>query len=306
MDAGRAMQSSIAKGFCSYLAVERSLSLNTIEAYQRDIEKFLLYLQNGKRKKENIASIEPIDIELFVQDLAKIGLSVASQARAISSIKSFFDYCLVEQMVKNNPAELIETPKLKRKLPDVLSIEEIEKMIAEIDHSREEGLRTRAIIEVLYGSGLRVSELTHLLLSNILFDEELLVVIGKGNKERIVPMSSISIQHLKIYIENVRVRIKPVDGFENFVFLNHRGRNLSRVSVFLAIKQLVHVAAIKKAISPHSLRHAFATHLLEGGADLRSIQQMLGHEHITTTEIYTHLNKEYLRQTLEKFHPMYN
>jgi len=232
-----------------------------------------------------------------------LGMIPSSQARILSGIKSFYKYLLVEDLIKNNPAELLESPKKQRKLPDTLSILDINKLIEAIDLSRPDGARNKAIIEVLYSCGLRVSELTELKLSNLYLDIEFVKVLGKGSKERLVPMGGEAIKALKIWIENVRVHIPIKKGEEDLVFLNRRGSRLSRVYIFMLIKQLAELAGIKKSISPHTLRHSFATHLVEGGADLRAVQEMLGHESITTTEIYTHLDREYLRETIVSFHP---
>jgi len=243
------------------------------------------------------------DLRQFINWINELGMIPASQARILSGIKSFYKYLLAENMIKNNPAELLESPKKQRKLPDTLSYQEINKLIETINLSKPDGTRNKAIIEVLYSCGLRVSELTELKLSNLYLEIEFVKVIGKGNKERLVPIGGEAIKALKLWIEHDRVHIPIKKGEEDMVFLNRRGSRLSRVYIFMLIKQLAEAAAIKKSISPHTLRHSFATHLVEGGADLRAVQEMLGHESITTTEIYTHLDREYLKETIVSYHP---
>jgi integrase/recombinase XerD len=235
--------------------------------------------------------------------LGSMGISPRSQARIISGIKAFFRYLLFEDLIKHDPASLLESPKLGRKLPDTLSVPEIDLILKSIDHSTPEGARNRAMIETLYSSGLRVSELLALKLSDVHRDIGFIRVRGKGNKERLVPIGASALKYLDIYIEQVRVKVPVKPGYESIVFLNRWGRGLSRVSVFNIVKHLVANAGLKKSISPHTFRHSFATHLLEGGADLRAVQQMLGHESITTTEVYTHLDRDYLRQVITEFHP---
>jgi integrase/recombinase XerD len=293
---------SAIKGFQAYLKLEKGLSDNSIEAYSRDIEKLQQYadVQPNKLSPE-VFSLN--DLRLFINWVNELGMIPSSQARILSGIKSFYKYLLVEDIIKNNPAELLESPKKQRKLPDTLSYQDINKLISAIDLSKSDGARNKAIIEVLYSCGLRVSELTELKLSNLYLDIEFIKVIGKGNKERLVPMGGVAIKALKIWIENVRVHVPIKKGEEDMVFLNRRGSRLSRVYIFMLIKQLAELAGIKKSISPHTLRHSFATHLVEGGADLRAVQEMLGHESITTTEIYTHLDREYLKETIISYHP---
>ncbi|HEY4194700.1 MAG TPA: site-specific tyrosine recombinase XerD [Mucilaginibacter sp.] len=293
---------SAIKGFQAYLKLEKGLSDNSIEAYSRDIEKLRQYadVQPGKLNPE---AFSLNDLRLFINWINELGMIPSSQARILSGIKSFYKYLLIEDIIKNNPAELLESPKKQRKLPDTLSYQDINKLIGAIDLSKPDGARNKAIIEVLYSCGLRVSELTELKLSNLYLDIEFIKVIGKGSKERLVPMGGEAIKALKIWIENVRVHVPVKKGEEDLVFLNRRGSRLSRVYIFMLIKQLAEAAGIKKSISPHTLRHSFATHLVEGGADLRAVQEMLGHESITTTEIYTHLDREYLKETIISYHP---
>jgi integrase/recombinase XerD len=294
-------QSAI-KGFQSYLKLERSLSGNSIEAYTRDIEKLAQFAdtETGSIKPENITLA---DLRRFINWVNELGMIPSSQARTLSGIKAFYKYLLMEDVIKVNPSELLEGPKITRKLPDTLSYEDINKIIAAIDLSKPEGPRNKAIIEVLYGCGLRVSELTELKLSNLYLDIEFIKVTGKGSKERLVPVGGSAIKALKTWIEEVRVHAAIKKGEEDLVFLNRRGSRLSRVFIFMVIKDLAVLAGIRKTISPHTFRHSFATHLVEGGADLRAVQEMLGHESITTTEIYTHLDREYLKSTIIQFHP---
>jgi integrase/recombinase XerD len=292
------------KGYKAWLQLEKSLSGNSVEAYLRDIDKLTEFLESTGKKKSP-ADISLKELQQFIKFIAELGLSDTSQARIISGIRSFYKYCLAEAITQKDPTLLLETPKLRRKLPDVLSFEEIEKIIAQIDMSKPEGPRNKAILETLYGCGLRVSELVNLRLSQLYTDVGFIRVIGKGDKERLVPIGKSAIKHIKIYRDRVRVHLQAQRGHEDILFLNYRGRKLSRVMIFLLLKDLVSKAGIKKSISPHSFRHSFATHLIEGGADLRAVQEMLGHASITTTEIYTHLDREFLRKTLEKYHPGY-
>jgi integrase/recombinase XerD len=293
---------SAIKGFQAYLKLEKSLADNSIEAYGRDIEKLYQFsdLQIVKLKPETITLG---NLREFINWAINLGMIPSSQARVLSGIKAFYKYLLMEDLIKIDPSELLESPKIQRKLPDTLSYQDINKLIAAIDVSKPEGARNKAILETLYGSGLRVSELTELKLSNLYLDIEFIKVTGKGNKERLVPIGAEAIRALKIWIENVRVHIAIKKGEEDMVFLNRRGSRLSRVYIFLMIKELVELTGLKKTISPHTFRHSFATHLVEGGADLRAVQEMLGHESITTTEIYTHLDREYLKSTISQFHP---
>ena len=290
------------KGFKAYLQLERSLSGNSIEAYLNDIEKLTNFLQaNGDLK--NPSEIKLADLQRFIQWIAELGMSATSQARIISGIRTFYKYCLLEDISNIDPTTLLEAPKLKRALPDVLSFDEIENVISQIDLSTAEGTRNKAILETLYSCGLRVSEAVNLKLSQLFLDVGFIRVLGKGNKERLVPIGDSAIKYINIYKKTVRVHQPIQPGEEDIVFLNRRGKRLTRVMIFLIIKDLVKKAGIKKNISPHTFRHSFATHLVEGGADLRAVQEMLGHESITTTEIYTHLDREFLRKTLEQFHP---
>ncbi len=288
--------------FKHYLKLERALADNSIEAYVRDIIK----LQQFANSEEQ--SISPLDITYanitdFIQLLNELGMSAYSQARIVSGIKSFFKYLLFEGIIKTDPTQLIESPQIGRKLPDTLDIHEIDKLLAAIDHSKPEGPRNRAILETLYSCGLRVSELISLRLSNLYIDAGYIRVIGKGDKERLVPIGREAIKYITIYREQSRVFLEIKSGNEDYVFLNRRGAMLSRVMIFTIIKNLAKVAGITKNISPHTFRHSFATHLIEGGADLRAVQEMLGHESITTTEIYTHLDRAYLQQVIQEFHP---
>ena len=282
--------------FKTYLKLEKKLSGNTIEAYLRDVQK----LQNFA--ESNPLKITKPEIEEFLYQYAKEKYSARSQARLVSSLKSFFNYIQFEEWRADNPAELLESPKLGMKLPDTLSEKEINNLISKIDLSLPEGHRNVAILETLYGCGLRVSELTELKLSDLFFPENFIKVTGKGNKQRLVPISDYTIKFINIYKNEIRVHVPIQKGFEDYLFLNRRGKKLTRVMIFTIIKQLAEKAEIHKKISPHTFRHSFASHLLENGADLRSIQMMLGHESITTTEIYTHLDDTQIRKALE-LHP---
>jgi integrase/recombinase XerD len=282
--------------------LERSLSGNSVDAYEHDIEKLQQYIKTLSQpispEKLNLQNLQD-----FLKWINELGMSSRSQARVLSGIKSFYKYLLLENVVTDDPTTLLEGPKLGRKLPDFLTVEEINTIIATIDLSKPEGERNKAMLETLYSSGLRVSELVGLKKSNVHPEIGLLRVVGKGNKERLVPMGSVAIKQIGIYENNYRNRLQIKPGNEDFLFLNRRGAKLTRVMVFTIIKDLVAKAGIKKSISPHTFRHSFATHLIEGGADLRAVQEMLGHESITTTEIYTHLDREYLRSALLQFHP---
>ncbi len=290
------------KGFRAYLQLERSLSEHSITAYLTDLDKLTSFLQASGLKK-NPAQLELKDLQKFVQWVAELGMTPSSQARIISGIRTFYKYCLMEDITKTDPTTLLEAPKLKRSLPDVLSFEEIEKMISVIDLSTPEGTRNKAILETMYSCGLRVTELVNLKLSQLFPEIGFIRVIGKGNKERLVPVGRTAIKFIEIYRKTVRNHQSIQKGEEDIVFLNRRGKRLTRVMIFLIIKDLAAKAEINKNISPHTFRHSFATHLVEGGADLRAVQEMLGHESITTTEIYTHLDREFLRKTLQQFHP---
>ena len=288
------------KEFKSYLKIERSLSDNTIDSYLRDIRKLAKF---SKEKDLNELQITKAKVKEFIAEINKEGISARSQSRIISGIKAFYKYLILEDYLKINPTELIESPRIGMKLPDTLSIEEIDSLISAIDLSHPQGERNRAILEVLYSCGLRVSELTNLKLSNIRFKEGYVKVLGKGNKERFAPIGNSAIKFLNIYLNEIRNHQTIKKGSEDIVFLNRRGNKLTRVMIFTIIKQLAEKIGMKKKISPHTFRHSFATHLIEGGADLRAIQEMLGHESITTTEIYTHLDREYLRKSIMQFHP---
>ena len=288
------------KGFKSYLQIERSLSDNSVQAYIRDVKKFANYaIPIGLSELK----VTRVDISTFLAQINQEDISSRSQARIISGIKAFYKYLIMEDYLKINPTDLIESPKIGLKLPDTLSLIEIDKIISAVDLSNKQGERNRAILETHYSCGLRVSELVNLQLSNIHFKEGYLKVTGKGNKERLAPIGGRAINYLTIYINHVRNHQSIKKGNEDFVFLNNRGSKLTRVMIFLIIQKLTERIGLKKKISPHTFRHSFATHLIEGGADLRAVQEMLGHESITTTEIYTHLDNEYLRGNIIQFHP---
>ncbi|MBX9850205.1 MAG: site-specific tyrosine recombinase XerD [Cytophagaceae bacterium] len=290
------------KQFKNYLQLERSLSSNSVEAYVHDVVKLREFLEisNIKAAPENITTNQLRDFLKFVNEL---GMTPHTQARVLSGIKAFYKFLILEEIITEDPTALLEAPKLGRKLPDTLSFEEIEKILTAIDLSTPEGGRNRAMLETLYSSGLRVSELVELRLSNLFFDIGFLKVLGKGNKERLVPIGTDALKYIRIYKEEIRVHIPVQKEFENYVFLNRRGKKLSRVMVFKIIKELAEKIGLKKSISPHTFRHSFATHLIERGADLRAVQEMLGHESITTTEIYTHLDRDYLKQIITDYHP---
>ena len=292
-------ESSI-KEFKYYLKVERSLADNSIQSYLRDINKFANYCRDIKKNEKSVATQ---DIRNFISHLVSEKISPRSQARIISGIKAFYKYLILEDYIKDDPTLLIENPKIGLKLPEVLSVEEIELIISSIDFSKKQGQRNKAIIETLYSCGLRVTELINLKISNINFNDEYIKVIGKGNKERLTPIGSNALKYIQIYVNEVRIHKKISKGNEDIVFLNNRGSKLSRVMIFTLIKNILKKIGIKKKVSPHTFRHSFATHLIEGGADLRAVQEMLGHESITTTEIYTHLDKDYLRSNIMQFHP---
>jgi len=291
------------RGFKGFLAIEKSLSDNSIEAYLRDIDKLTQYLELENKTSLTPSQLTLDDLQHFLATVVELGLSSRSQARVISGIKAFYNYLLIENLTDINPAELLESPKLGRKLPDTLSVAEIQQLIDAIDLSSMNGERNKAILETLYGCGLRVSELVNLKISNIYFEEEFIKVVGKGDKERLVPISGSALKQISIYLKQVRNHVKIAKGFEDFVFLNRSGKSLTRVMIFTIIKQLTEVTGIKKTISPHTFRHSFATHLVNAGADLRAVQDMLGHVSITTTEIYMHLDTSYLHEEIRKFHP---
>jgi integrase/recombinase XerD len=289
------------KSYQSYLRIERGLSKNTIDNYSYDIERLFLFLE------ENAIAISPIKIteetiQQFIYSVSK-EVNPRSQARIISGLKSFFSYLIFEDYRSDNPMELIETPKTGRKLPDTLSVDEIDVLISAIDLSSNEGERNRAMLETLYGCGLRVSELVSLKISDLFFEEGFVKITGKGNKQRFVPVGSLTQKYIQIYRDSQRIHLNVKKGHEDTLFLNRRGGQLSRAMVFTIIKDLASKTALHKNISPHTLRHSFATHLLENGADLRSIQLMLGHESITTTEIYVHLDRKFLTEVMNTFHP---
>jgi integrase/recombinase XerD len=293
------------KHFGHYLRIERSLSPNSIEAYLHDVELLRQFVSISYPKLSPL-KVTPDHLRAFLEYINTLGMSAHSQARILSGLKGFYKYLFFEELISIDPSALIEGPRLGRKLPDTLSYHEIEKLLETIDLSKPEGARNRAMLEVLYSSGLRVSELVDLRLNNVYFDVGFLRVIGKGNKERLVPIGKDALKYLKIYCEEIRGKPphKPQQkGNEGYAFLNRNGRRLTRVMVFTIIKNLAKQIGLKKTISPHTFRHSFATHLIEGGADLRAVQEMLGHESITTTEIYTHLDRDYLRQVIQEFHP---
>lgn len=292
------------KGYKAYLRLEKSLSDHSVEAYLHDVTKLTEYLQIVNQEK-NPAALTLKDLQAFVKWIGELGMGATTQARIISGIRSFYKYLLTEQLITIDPSTLLEAPKTRRKLPDTLSFEEIELLIATIDLSNPEGTRNKAILETMYSCGLRVSELVGLKISCLYLDIGFIRVIGKGDKERLVPIGSDAINCIKIYKDRVRSHQSVSEKNQDILFLNRRGNALSRVMIFYIIKSLATTAGITKVISPHTFRHSFATHLVEGGADLRAVQEMLGHESITTTEIYTHLNRDFLRDTLQQFHPAF-
>lgn len=296
------MENSFRKGFKTFLKLEKSLSNNSVDAYVRDLEKLFQYVEiSGLNTSTTKLVLE--DLQAFVHWIADLGMSPMSQARIISGIKAYYKYLILEGEISVNPSELLEAPKTGRKLPDTLSIQEIDDIVGAVNLSKAEGQRNRAIIETLYSCGLRVSELITLRLTDLFFEEGFVKVKGKGNKERFVPIGGKAIREIESYFEATRNKQSIKPGHEDTLFLNRRGAGLTRVMIFKIIKDLVKVCGIKKSISPHTFRHSFATHLLEGGADLRAIQEMLGHESITTTEIYTHLDRDFLRSEIIEFHP---
>ncbi|MEJ6637648.1 MAG: site-specific tyrosine recombinase XerD [Crocinitomicaceae bacterium] len=286
--------------FVSYLKIEKGLSANSILAYQNDVNKLLNYCSEQELK---VKDVEYRHLQTFITELYDLGLSARSQARIISGIKQFFSYLIIENLITLDPSEMLEQPRIGRKLPEVLSIEEVDALIAAIDLSRKEGQRNRAILEVLYSCGLRVSELTNLKFTDLFYDEGFIRVIGKGNKERLVPLSKSVEIEIDAYKKDFRSKLEIKPGHENFIFLNRRGKQLTRVMIFVIVKDLAQRIELQKVISPHTFRHSFATHLIEGGANLRAIQDMLGHESIITTEIYTHLDQSFLKDAILSFHP---
>ncbi len=299
------MWESYKKGFKSYLRMERSLSENSITAYMEDVHKLTSYFE-GLEQSPQPKDVSRKDLEQFVKWVVDLGLAPHTQARIISGIKAFFRFLEIDEVISDDPTAMLEGPKLGRKLPDTLNNAEIEEMLDQIDRSSPEGERNRAIIETLYACGLRVSELVTLRISNLFFQDGFLRVIGKGDKERLVPIHDFAAKSIDLYLKEVRVHIQPKPGEEDYVFLNRRGSHLSRVMIFYIIRDLAAKAGIRKTISPHTLRHSFATELVENGADLRAVQEMLGHASITTTEIYTHLDRKFLKKTILEHHPMYN
>lgn len=293
-------QERLIQNFKTYLRLERSLSDNSVSAYLEDIHKLSVYCDSQQLK---LTDLTYAHLSSFTESLSELGISPRTQARIISGIKSFYKFLLLEKVISEDPTGLLESPKIGRHLPDVLSNNEINDLISHIDLSKPEGQRNKAIIETLYGCGLRVSELINLKISEIFFDEMFIRVIGKGDKQRLVPINNTALKEINLYLNFDRVKLDIKKGHEDFLFLNRRGRQLSRVMIFTIIKNLAEVSGIKKNISPHTFRHSFATELLERGANLRVIQEMLGHSSIMTTEIYTHLDKTLLSQTVNEFHP---
>jgi integrase/recombinase XerD len=290
------------QGFKSFLTLEKSLSANSIEAYLHDVEKLHQFLEY-KKYMLSPKEIELKQLQEFLKWVTELGMTARSQARVISGVKAFYKYLLLENVLNTDPTALLEAPKLGRKLPETLSVGDINKIIDGIDLSTPEGVRNKAMLETLYSCGLRVSELVNLKISNLFLKNGFVKVTGKGDKERLVPIGSIAVKHITVYKDEVRCHMAIKKDQEDFLFLNRRGAKLTRVMVFTIIKRLAEKTGLKKHISPHTFRHSFATHLIEGGADLRAVQEMLGHESITTTEIYTHLDRDYLRQAILQFHP---
>ena len=293
------------KGFKAWLRLEKSLSDHSVEAYLHDVEKLTQFLQLHQMMKSP-AEVALKELQQFVKWVGELGMTASSQARIISGIRGFYKFCLLEQIVTLDPSALLEAPKTRRKLPDTLNFEEIELLIAQLDQSTPEGARNKAILETMYSCGLRVSELIQLKISALFLDVGFVRIIGKGNKERLVPIGREAIKYINLYKDQIRLHQPIQSGFEDCLFLNNRGKSLSRVMIFYIIKKLAKQAGITKNISPPTFRHSFATHLVEGGADLRAVQEMLGHESITTTEIYTHLDRDFLRDTLLRFHPSFS
>ena len=293
------------KGFKAYLQLERSMSENTVEAYLHDVAMLRGHVQDAF-PGVGVEGIELEHLQSLLVAINELELSAATQARVLSGVKSFYRYLLLEEVVKKDPTELLEAPKQKRSLPHVLSLADIDKLFAAIDHSTPEGTRNHAMLETMYSCGLRVSELISLRLTNLYLEAGFVKVIGKGNKERLAPIGEAAVKYIILYKEHVRNHLKNIKkGSEDILFINRLGKGLSRVMVFMIMKELAVKSGISQSIHPHTLRHSFATHLVEGGADLRAVQEMMGHKSITTTEIYTHLDRGYLRQTLEKYHPRF-
>ncbi len=296
------MWNTYTRQFKNYLKLERSLAKNSVEAYLSDISKLEQFFEI-KERNVSPTNVTQHDLVDFLEFINELGMSAYTQARMISGLKAFFRFLIFEEVITKDPSELIEGPKLGRKLPDTLDLPEIEALFEAIDHSSPEGTRNRAMLETLYSSGLRVSELIELKISNIHDDIGFLRVMGKGSKERLVPVGRSALKHIRLFRDEVRVHIDVKQGFEDHLFVTKRGKAISRVMVFMIIKDLAAKIGLKKNISPHTFRHSFATHLIEGGADLRAVQEMLGHESITTTEIYTHLDRDYLKQVITQYHP---
>lgn len=293
-------RNSLIKGYTLYLRLERGLGENTVTAYRSDVCRLFDYLEDASLK---VHKVDYSDLAGFIRDVAKQGAKARSRARLVSSLKSFFGYLNAEKVRDDHPAALLETPRLGMKLPDTLSVNEVQKVLDAVDLSAPQGTRDRAILETLYSCGLRVSELTGLLISRVYDREGFIRVTGKGDKERLVPLGSSARKHIALYRDRVRLHIDPAPKARDVLFLNYRGGPLSRISVFKLVKHYTATAGIEKTVSPHTFRHSFATHLVENGADLRAVQEMLGHESITTTEIYTHLDRRYLRENILQFHP---
>jgi integrase/recombinase XerD len=296
------MWDSYTKQFKNYLKLERSLAKNSVDAYLADISKLRQFLDINERDVSPTSIVQK-DLIDFLEFITDLGMSAYTQARMVSGLKAFFKFLVYEEVITKDPSALLEAPKLGRKLPDILDFPEIEELFSAIDLSTPEGARNRAMLETLYSSGLRVSELTELKISNVHAEIGFLRVIGKGSKERLVPIGRDALKYILIYRDEIRVHITIQKGFEDHLFVSKRGKSISRVMVFMIIKDLAAKIGLKKSISPHTFRHSFATHLIEGGADLRAVQEMLGHESITTTEIYTHLDRDYLKQVITQFHP---
>ena len=292
----------LVKQFKNYLQLERSLSGNSVEAYVHDIVKLRQFLEisNASLSPHKVTQKE---LQEFIEYINELGLAPHSQARILSGIKAFYKFLMIEEEIVDDPSALIEGPKLGRKLPDTLHFHEIEALLNAINVSTPEGARNRSLLETLYSSGLRVTELVELRISNVFFDDGFLKILGKGNKERYVPIGGDAMKYMHIYLHEIRNKMSIQKGFENFVYLNRRGKKLTRVMIFTIIKNLAKEIGLNKNISPHTFRHSFATHLIEGGADLRAVQEMLGHASITTTEIYTHLDRDYLKEVIKSFHP---
>lgn len=296
------MWDGVLRSFNTFLKLEKSLSANSIAAYERDVEKLCQYFQSKKQEVQP-GEVTLHDLQDFLKWVTLLGMSARTQARVISGIRAFYKYLLLDKLTQSDPTELLESPRMGRKLPDVLHLEEINQLIGAIDRTKPEGERNVAILETLYGCGLRVSELVNLKISNLHFKSGFIKIIGKGDKERLVPVGKTAQKHISLYIQSSRPILQIQKGHEDILFLNRRGKQLTRVMIFTIIKELAKKIGLKKSISPHTFRHSFATHLIDGGADLRAVQDMLGHESITTTEIYTHLDRAYLRDAILRFHP---